>query len=139
MHMIPTRLSVVLALFSMLSTSAIAAEQFTAEQEQAKLLQLQGVQQEGDVGTQDVTKQIWPQRTEEFPTWWFVRTDWKVYNPNAESVLVNVRCNRYGYDYWYWIAPYATVTDRWGCEGQPLYIFNNAPSGTGLYVQATTW
>jgi hypothetical protein len=135
-----TRLSVIVALTSLLSTAALAAEPFTAEQEQQKLLQLQRSEelQGSDASLGQVTRQVWPQRTEEFSTYVFVRTDWKVHNPNGTSVQVNLRCNRYGYDMWFWIAPYDTITGAWGCEGQTLYVYNNAPP-SGLFVQATTW
>ena len=73
------------------------------------------------------------------PTWWWVRTAWRVYNPHAEWVQINVRCNRYGYDYWYWIAPNSSFGGHWGCEGRPLYITNHAPQNSILFVQATTW
>ncbi|AGP39025.1 hypothetical protein BE04_03895 [Sorangium cellulosum] len=136
--MIAKRLFVSLALVSTLSTPALADEQFTAEPEEAELLQ-PGAPDEADFSLAVSTTQVWPQRTEDFSTYLFVRTDWKVHNPNAEYVQVNVRCDRYGYDAWYWIEPYGTVSGRWGCEGRTLYIFNNAPQNSSLFVQATTW
>jgi hypothetical protein len=139
------RLSFILAVSSVLSTSALASEQSTEAMEQAELSQQQhevGPHEEGGMSTQDVeTRQIWPQRTEEFSTYLFVRTSWKVYNPNNQWVQINVRCERYGYDSWYWVAPYNSVqaTNGWGCEGKPLYIFNSAYQYSSLYVQATVW
>ena len=135
-----TRLSICLALFSMLSTSAIAGEQSTTAQEEAEQLQSQEEEQkeqEGDIGTEVVIKQVWPRRTEEFPTYWFVRTSWKVHNPHSEEVQVRVYCDRYGYDVTYRIPPDGEATDSWGCEGRALKIFNNAPQYTDRFVFAS--
>ncbi len=117
------RLSSILALSSLLGAPGAMAFQQTR----------------GDVETQDVTKEIYPQRTEGFPTYWWVRTNWKVYNPQSEAVQVNVRCARYGYNSWYWLAPYQTVSGSWGCEGAELFVYNDASENSGLWVQATTW
>ena len=137
------RLTFILAVSSVLSTSALASEQSTEAREQAELQQHEGgPHEEGAVSTQGVeTRQIWPQRTEGFSTYLFARTSWKVYNPNNQWVQFNVRCKRYGYDNWYWVAPYDTVQDAygWGCEGQTLYIFNSAYQYSNLYLQATVW
>jgi hypothetical protein len=137
-----TRLSAILALSSLLSTSAIAAEPFSAEQEQSKLLQLQRGEegpQGGDTSLAQETKEIWPQGTGEFSTYLFIKTNWKVHNPHGQSVQVNLRCARYGYDFWFWIAPYDTIEGAWGCEGRTLYIKNNAPQYSDYFIQATTW
>lgn len=138
--MIASRLSVVLVLSSMLSPPALAVEPFTPEQEQAKLLQLQqGKESQGDgMSTQDV-KEISPQREESFPTYWFVRTNWKVENPQGTAVQVHVSCDKYGYSVWYWIPPNDKVEGKWGCEGAALKIFNNAPANSSLFVTGSTW
>jgi hypothetical protein len=138
--MIASRLPFVLVLCSMLSTPALAVEPFTPEQEQAKLLQLQQGKesQGGDMGTQ-VVKEISPQREESFPTYWFVRTHWKVENPHGTAVQVHVTCDKYGYNFWYRIPPNDKVEGHWGCEGAALRIFNNAPQGSSLFVTGSTW
>lgn len=138
------RLSVAVAVSSLLSTSALAAEHvvqpFTAAQEQAKLMQLQrGQGPQGESASSASNPTIYPQETVEFSTYWFIKTDWKVHNPNNDPVEINVHCDRYGYDNWYSIAPKADAVGKAPCEGRTLYIRNLAPEGSNLWIQATTW
>jgi hypothetical protein len=138
--MIAKHLFVSLALVSMLSSPAIAAEPSAAAQDEANLLREQEAQQLREDFTTQATAQAWiaPWNVKVFATYLFVRTDWQVYNPNSGFVDVNVRCDRYGYDAWYRIPPYSTVSGRWGCEGELLHIYNNA-SLSNQSVLATVW
>ncbi len=81
---------------------------------------------------------IAPQQRKASSTYLFTYTDIEITNHNSEPVQVRVSCSTYN-SATYTIPAGGNFYRQWYCYNSTLWIFNNAPALSNLYVDARTW